>query len=79
MHGLAATFGISGVNVDVVGAAGLEIVDGEDGRLARLIVNRSDAGLAGLAVHLHREFLRQPAVEALDALHVDRVGRLIQQ
>lgn len=46
-----------------------------------MIVNSRWAALArsGLAVHLHGELLRQPAVEALDAFHVNRVGRLVQQ
>lgn len=80
MHGLAATFGVSGVNGNLVVAAGIQIADGEDGHLARLVVDgRGSAALAGpgLAVHLHGELLRQTAVKALYAFHVDRVGGLI--
>jgi len=80
MHGLAATFGVSGVNGNLVVAAGVQIADGEDGHLARLIVDgRGAAALAGpgLTVHLHGELLREAAVKALYAFHVDRIGGLI--
>lgn len=79
MHGLAATFGVSGVNGNLVVAAGVQIADGEDGHLARLVVDgRGAAALGpGLAVHLHGELLRQAAIKALYALHVDRIGGLI--
>lgn len=81
MHGLAATFGIGGINGDLVDAARLQIVDGESRHLAGLVVDGRRAAFArsGLAVHLHCELLRQTAVEALYTLHVDRVGRLVQQ
>lgn len=80
MHRFAATFGVGGVDGDLVVAAGVQVADGEDGHLARMVVDgRRAATLAGsrLAVYLHGELLRQAAVKALDAFHVDRVGGLI--
>jgi len=77
VHGLAATFAVGGVNGDLVGGAGVQIADRKGGYFAGLIVDGRGTALAGLAVHLHGELLRQPAVEALYALHVDRIGRLI--
>jgi len=80
MHGLAATFGVSGVNGNLVVAPRIQIADGENGHLARLIEDgRGTAALAGsdLTVHLHGELLRQAAVKTLYAFHVDRVGSLI--
>jgi len=77
VHGLAATFAVGGVNEDLVGGAGIQIADRKDGYFAGLVVDGRGSALPGLAVHLHGELLRQPAVEALYALHVDRIGRLI--
>lgn len=78
VHGLAATLAVGGVNGDLVGGAGVQIADRKDGHFAGLVVDDGrGAALAGLAIHLHGELLRQPAVEALHALHVDRIGGLI--
>lgn len=77
MHGLAATLAVGGVNGDLVGGAGVQIADRKDGHFTGLVVDGRGTAFPGLAVHLHRELLRQSAVEALYALHVDRIGRLI--
>lgn len=84
MDRLAATFAVARVYANVVGGPGLEIVHGERRNFARLVGDgraRFSGRAAGawLPVHLYRELLRQTAVEALCALYVQRVRRLVQK
>lgn len=84
VDGLASTFAVARVYVDVVGGPRLEISDRERCHFARLIVNRGArfrgcAACSRLTVHLYRELLRQTTVEPLDALHVQRVYCLVQK